>query len=59
MTGDRALLSNVVEKAGPMVTFGDNSKGVSEGYGCLQAGNVIIIILYIVLGYYQEAVSNI
>ncbi|KAL8115144.1 hypothetical protein AgCh_021826 [Apium graveolens] len=37
MTGDRALLSNVVEKAGPMVTFGDNSKGLSEGYGCLQA----------------------
>ncbi|KAL8126837.1 hypothetical protein AgCh_013946 [Apium graveolens] len=50
MTGDRALLSNVVEKAGPMVTFGDNSKGLSEGYGCLQAGNVIIVILYIVLG---------
>ncbi|KAL8094975.1 hypothetical protein AgCh_036468 [Apium graveolens] len=34
MTGDRALLSNVVEKAGPLVTFGDNSKGLSEGYGC-------------------------
>ena len=27
MTGDRALLSNVVEKAGPMVAFGDNNKG--------------------------------
>ncbi|KAL8091512.1 hypothetical protein AgCh_033945 [Apium graveolens] len=49
MTGDRALLSNVVEKAGPLVTFGDNSKGLSEGYGCLQAGNVIIVNLYIVL----------
>ncbi|KAL8103453.1 hypothetical protein AgCh_027874 [Apium graveolens] len=42
MTGDRALLSNVVEKASPVVTFGDNSKGLTEGYGCLQAGNVII-----------------
>ena len=42
MTGDRALLSNVVEKAGPVVTFGDNSKGLTELYGCLQAGNVII-----------------
>ncbi|KAL8110919.1 hypothetical protein AgCh_026617 [Apium graveolens] len=49
MTGDRALLSNVVEKAGPLVTFGDNNKGLSEGYGCLQAGNVIIVILYFVL----------
>ncbi|KAL8099211.1 hypothetical protein AgCh_031760 [Apium graveolens] len=26
-----------IEKAGPLVTFGDNSKGLSEGYGCLQA----------------------
>ncbi|KAL8089696.1 hypothetical protein AgCh_039250 [Apium graveolens] len=42
MIGDRALLSNVVEKAGPVVTFGDNSKGLTEGYGCLLAGNVII-----------------
>ncbi|KAL8146254.1 hypothetical protein AgCh_004124 [Apium graveolens] len=50
MTGDRALLSNVVEKAGPLVIFGDNSKGLSGGYGCLQAGNVIIENLYIVLG---------
>ena len=48
-----------IEQAGPLVTFGDNSKGLSEGYGCLQAGNVIIEILYIVLGYYQEVVSNI
>ena len=42
MTGDRALLSNVVEKDGPLVTFGDNSKGSIEGYGNLQASNVII-----------------
>ena len=42
MTGYRALLSNVVEKVGPVVTFGDNNKGLTEGYGCLQAGNVII-----------------
>ena len=42
MTGDRALLSNVVEKVGSVVTFGDNSKGLTLGYGSLQAGNVII-----------------
>ncbi|KAL8116056.1 hypothetical protein AgCh_022517 [Apium graveolens] len=38
MTGDRALLSNMVEKAGLVVTFEDYSKGLTEGYGCLQAG---------------------
>ncbi|KAL8125054.1 hypothetical protein AgCh_012652 [Apium graveolens] len=32
MTGDRALLSNVVEKAGPVVTFGDNSKDSSDEF---------------------------
>ena len=42
MTGDRALLSNMVEKADPVVTFGDNNKGLTEGYDSLEAGNVII-----------------
>ncbi|KAK1392927.1 hypothetical protein POM88_011983 [Heracleum sosnowskyi] len=42
MTGDRSLLSDLVEKAGPVVTFGDNSKGITKGYGCLKYGNVII-----------------
>ena len=42
ITGDRALLSNVVEKADPVVTFGDNIKGLTQGYGPLQVGNVII-----------------
>ena len=42
MTGDRALLSNLVEKAGPWVTFGDDSKGFTKGYGNLEIGNVVI-----------------
>ena len=50
MTGDRALLSNVVEKAGPVVTFGDNNKGLTQGYDSLQAGNVIIDNVSVVQG---------
>ena len=42
MTGDRALLSNLVEKDGPWVTFGDDSKGFTKGYGSLEIGNVVI-----------------
>ena len=42
MIGDRALLSNVVEKVGPVVTFGDNIKVLTQGYGSLEAGYVII-----------------
>ena len=57
MTGDRALLSNVVEKAGPVVTFGDNSKGLTEGYGCLLAGNVIIENVYVVQGLEHNLLS--
>ncbi|MGI4673555.1 hypothetical protein ACR2XN_29255, partial [Klebsiella pneumoniae] len=41
MTGDRALLSNVVDKAGPVVTFGDNSKGMTKGHGYLVAWNAV------------------
>ena len=42
MTGDRALLSNLVEKVGPWVTFGDDNKGFTEGYGSLEIGNVVL-----------------
>ena len=31
-----------LKKVGPMVTFGDNNKGKTDGYGCLEADNVII-----------------
>ena len=57
MTGDRALLSNVVEKAGPVLTFGDNSKGLTQGYGSLQAGNVIIDNISVVQGLQHNLLS--
>ena len=57
MTGDRALLSNVIERAGPVVTFGDNSKGKTEGYGCLEAGNVIIEDVSVVKGLKHNLLS--
>ena len=50
MTGDRALLSNLVEKAGPWVTFGDDIKGFTKGYGSSEIGNVIIENVSIVNG---------
>ena len=50
MTGDRALLSNVVEKAGPIVTFGDDIKGFTTGYGNLEIGNVTIENISLVEG---------
>ena len=37
MTGNKALLSNYVEKEGPSVIFGDNGSGKTRGYG--SAGN--------------------
>ena len=42
ITGDRALLSNLVEKVGPWVTFGYDNKGFSKGYGSLEIENVVI-----------------
>ena len=57
MTGDRALLSKVVEKAGPVVTFGDDSKGVTTGYGYLEIGNVIIEEISLVDGLMHNLLS--
>ncbi|KAL8121453.1 hypothetical protein AgCh_018255 [Apium graveolens] len=42
MTGDKALLSQFEEKAGPLVTFGDNSKGFTMGYGKIVSEIVVI-----------------
>ena len=42
MTGEKSLLAYVIEKTGPTVTFGDDSKGFTKGYGNLNIDNVII-----------------
>ena len=42
MTGNKALLSQFEEKVGPHITFGDDNKGFTMGYGNLNVGNVII-----------------
>ena len=42
MTGDKAILSQFEEKVGPHITFGDNIKCFTMGYGNLDVGNVII-----------------
>ena len=35
MTGDSSLLTKFVEKAGPNITFGDDNKGYTMGYGLI------------------------
>ncbi|KAL8147998.1 hypothetical protein AgCh_005361 [Apium graveolens] len=50
MTGDKALLSQFEEMAGPLVTFGDNIKGFTMGYGNLVSGNISIEDVVLVAG---------
>ncbi|KAL8148282.1 hypothetical protein AgCh_005596 [Apium graveolens] len=50
MTGDKALLSQFEEKAGPLVSFGDNSKKFTMGYGKIVSGNVVIDDVALVVG---------
>ena len=57
MTGDKALLSQYYEKAGPIITFGDNSKGYTVGYGCLEIGNVVIEDIALVNGLQHNLLS--
>jgi len=50
MTGDMALLSQFEEMAGPLVTFGDNSKGFTMGYGKIISENIVIDDVALVAG---------
>ena len=50
MTGDKALLLQFKEKAGPLMTFGDNSKGFIMGYGKIISKNVVIDEVALVAG---------
>ena len=40
MTGEKSLLTNYEERLRPIVTFGDNNKGCTKGYGLLSNGSV-------------------
>jgi len=42
MTRDKSLLTDVVKKTGPCVTFGGDGLGYTKGYGKLKVGNVTI-----------------
>ncbi|XP_063942640.1 uncharacterized protein LOC135150307 [Daucus carota subsp. sativus] len=57
MTGDSTLLSNFEERAGPSITFGDDSKGFTLGYGIISKGNVIIDNVALVKGLKHNLLS--
>ena len=42
MIGDFTLLTEFKERAGPSITFGDDSKGFTMGYGLISKEKVII-----------------
>ena len=42
MTGDSILLTEFKERASPSITFGDDSKGFTVGYGLISKDNVIL-----------------
>ena len=57
MTGDISLLSKFEERAGPSITFGDDSKGFTKGYGLISKGNVIIDNVSLVEGLKHNLLS--
>ncbi|KAL8112899.1 hypothetical protein AgCh_020272 [Apium graveolens] len=61
MTGNKALLSDFVEKAGPGVFYEDGNMGKTLGYGNINLGNVIIesVALVSVLKHNLLSVSQI
>ena len=57
MTGERTLLSEFVEKAGPGVSYGDDSIGRTLGYGSIVFGIVIIENVALVEGLKHNLLS--
>ena len=57
MTGDSALLTEFEERAGPCITFGDDSKGYTKGYGLISKDNVIIEEVALVEGLKHNLLS--
>jgi len=57
MTGMNSLLTEVREATGPSVTFADNSKGRTVGYGKYKVGKIIIEEIAIVEGLEHNLLS--
>ena len=57
MTGNRSLLTEVREATGPTVTFADNSKGRTVGYGKYKVGRIIIEEISLVEGLQHNLLS--
>ena len=55
--GNKALLSDFVEKAGPGISYGDGNIGKVLGYGNIKLGNVIIEIVALVSGLKHNLLS--
>ncbi|KAK1352395.1 hypothetical protein POM88_053334 [Heracleum sosnowskyi] len=57
MTGNKALLSDFKEKAGPKVSYGDGNIGHTLGYGNINLGSVIITNVALVSGLKHNLLS--
>ena len=57
MTGDSTLLTKFVKRAGPSITFGDDSKGYTIGYGLISSKNVLIESVALVDGLKHNLLS--
>ena len=57
MTGNKSLLSEFEEKAGPAVFYGDGNLGQTLGYGNIEIGNVIIEKVALVSGLKHNLLS--
>nr|KAJ0205508.1 hypothetical protein LSAT_V11C500231720 [Lactuca sativa] len=57
MTGSKSLLEDYVKKTGPVVTYGDNGKGFTKGYGNIKCNNVVFQNVSYVKGLKHNLIS--
>nr|KAJ0208804.1 hypothetical protein LSAT_V11C400202500 [Lactuca sativa] len=57
MTGSKSLLEDYVKKTSPTVTYGDNGKGFTKGYGNIKCNNVVFQNVSYVKGLKHNLIS--
>nr|KAJ0227041.1 hypothetical protein LSAT_V11C100046250 [Lactuca sativa] len=57
MTGSKSLLEDYVQKTGTSVTYGDNGKGFTKGYGNIKCNNVVFQNVSYVKGLKHNLIS--
>ena len=57
MTGFKSLLEDFINNDGPTITYGDNGKGATKGYGTIKSNSTVLHNVSYVKGLQHNFIS--